>query len=31
VTDTADNDLVADLDDLMGSDESNALDEAILL
>jgi hypothetical protein len=31
LTDAADNDLMADLDDLMGSDESNALDEAILL
>ncbi len=27
----ADNDLMADLDDLMGSDDSNALDESILL
>ena len=31
LTDAADNDLMVDLDDLMGSDESNALDEAILL
>ena len=31
LTDAAENDLMADLDDLMGSDESNALDEAILL
>jgi hypothetical protein len=27
----ADNDLMVDLDDLMGSDDSNALDESILL
>jgi hypothetical protein len=27
----ADNDLMADLDDMMGSDDSNALDESILL
>jgi hypothetical protein len=31
LTDAADNDLMTDLDDLMGFDESNALDEAILL
>ena len=31
LTEAADNDLMADLDDLMASDESNALDEAILL
>jgi hypothetical protein len=31
LTESADNDLMADLDDLMGSDESNALDESILL
>jgi hypothetical protein len=31
LTDGADSDLVADLDDLMGSDDSNALDESILL
>ena len=31
LTDAADNDLMADLDDLMGSDEGNALDEATLL
>jgi hypothetical protein len=31
VAEAADNDLMADLDDLMGSDDSNALDESILL
>jgi hypothetical protein len=31
LADAADNDLMADLDDLMGSDESNALDDSILL
>jgi hypothetical protein len=31
LTDGPDSDLMADLDDLMGSDESSALDEAILL
>lgn len=31
LTEATDSDLMADLDDLVGSDESNALDEAILL
>jgi hypothetical protein len=31
LTEAADSDLMADLDDLMGSDDSNALDESILL
>lgn len=31
MSEAADNDLMADLDDLMGSDEGNALDESILL
>jgi hypothetical protein len=31
LTDGADSDLMADLDDLMGADDSNALDESILL
>ncbi|HEX4631779.1 MAG TPA: hypothetical protein VH188_12530 [Chthoniobacterales bacterium] len=31
VAEAADTDLMADLDDLMGSDDSNALDESILL
>lgn len=31
LTETADNDLLADLDDLMGSDDGSALDESILL
>src|SRR6185437_8281387 len=31
LTDAADSDLMTDLDDLMGSDEGNALDESVLL
>jgi hypothetical protein len=31
LTEAADNELMADLDDLMGSDDSSALDESILL
>jgi len=31
LTEAADNDFMSDLDDLMGADEGNALDESILL